>query len=493
MSQINILLLVFFICSFQLRAQQSIEGYAPKHSNKTAKLNRIVDFSTYRMEVIEKNTIDSLGNFSFNINTEKAFLSVIEIDNECGYLYVDPSTNKYNVLFPKNVENLNRFRKSTNQLVFKNLPKNDLNTLILDFNLRLDYFLYGDTNSLIRMAKRNQEFRDSLDVFKEKLIPLYGNIKKEFLHNYIRYSIASIEQLTNFKNSEQSRLMNYNFYLNEMPVLYNNNAYMSFFNQFYENILSIPESANEEKINFAINNYNSLEKLDLALANDYFLKNERIRELAIINGLSKIFYNKYFNANNILSILNEIKLSSKFEEHKKISSYLIQTLTNLNRGTESPKFQLNNQYNESISLKNLKGKPIYINFFSTSNTQSLLEMEIIKSLHEKYSKVISFISISVDKNSTDYNNYVLNYSDYKWNICHYKYNHQIIEDFKLKSLPKYVLIDKNGRIDQAPAYSPIPDGNNHSIDETFFSILKSSSKKNEFNVGKKDTSIGGEN
>ncbi len=89
------------MCSFQLRAQQSIEGYAPKHTNKTAKLNRIVDFSTYRMEVIEKNTIDSLGSFSFNINTEKAFLSVIEIDNECGYLYVDPSTKKYNVLFPE--------------------------------------------------------------------------------------------------------------------------------------------------------------------------------------------------------------------------------------------------------------------------------------------------------------------------------------------------------------------------------------------------------
>ena len=482
-----------FVSSFQLNGQLSITVLAPKHINKFAKLNRIVNFSTYRMEVIEKTSIDSLGKFSFNINPENAFLSVIEIDNEYGYLYVDPTTKKYDILFPENKDILNRFRKTNNQLVFNNLPNNDLNTLILDFNLRLDYFLYGDTISLIRMAKRNQEFRDSLNVFKEKLIPLYGGIKKEYLHNYIRYSIASIEQLTNFKDSEQSRLLNYNFYLNKMPVLYENNAYMSFFNQFYDNILSIIENGNEEKIKFAINNYNSLEKLDLALANDYFLKDDRIRELAIINGLSEIFYNKYFNANNILSILNEIALKSKFLEHKKISNYLIQTLTNLNRGTKSPEFQLVNQFNDSILLKKEKGKAVYLNFFSTANTQSLLEMEIIKSLHNKHSEAITFISISVDKNKADYENYVRDYSDYKWNICHYNFNHQLIDDYKIKSIPKYILIDKNGEINQAPAYSPIPDGNNHSIDETFFSIHKTITPNREFNVGKKDPRIGGEN
>mgnify|MGYP006177937369 CR=1 FL=1 len=478
---------MLFVSSFHLNGQLAINVLAPKHINKSAKLNRIVNFSTFRMEVIEKTSLDSLGKFSFNINPENAFLSVIEIDNEYGYLYVDPTTKKYDILFSDTKENLNPFRKTTNQLVFNNLPDNDLNTLILDFNLRLDYFLYGDTVSLIRMAKRNQEFRDSLNVFKEKLIPLYGGIKKEYLHNYIRYSIASIEQLTNFKDSEQSRLLNYNFYLNNMPVLYENNAYMSFFNQFYDNILSIVENSNEEKIKFAINNYNSLEKLDLALANDYFLKDARIRELAIINGLSEIFYNKYFNANNILSILNEIVLKSKFIEHKKISNYLIQTLTTLNRGTQAPEFKLVNQLDDSVILKQEKGKTIYLNFFSTANTQSLLEMEIIKSLHKKYSEAITFISVSVDKNKADYENYVRDYSDYKWNICHYNFNHQLIDDYKIKSIPKYILIDKNGGINQAPAYSPIPDGNNHSIDETFFSIHKTITPNREFNVGKKDS------
>jgi peroxiredoxin len=491
MRQIHILFLLLLFSSSTLHGQIHLNGLAPKHINKSAKLNRIVDFSTFRMEVIDRTKIDSLGRFSFKINPQNAFLSVIEIDNEYGYIYIDPTTLKYDFLFPDNKENVNRFRKTTNQLIFNDLPSNDLNTLILDFNLRLDYFLYGDTNSLIRMAKRNQEFRDSLNVFKEKLIPLYGAIKKEYLHNYIRYSIASIEQLTNFKDSEKSRLLNYNFYLNNMPVLYENNAYMSFFNQFYENILSIAENNNEEKIKFAINNYNSLEKLDLALANDYFLKDERIREMAIINGLSEIFNNKYYNANNILSILNEIALKSKFSEHKKISTYLIQTLTNLNRGTKAPDFKLINQFNDSILL--IKGKTIYLNFFSTANTPSLLEMEIIKSLHEKYSKTITFISVSLDENKADYENYVLRYSDYKWNICHYNFNYQLIDDYKIKSLPKYILIDKTGKINQAPAYSPIPDGNNHSIDETFFSIQKSRKPNKEFNVGKKDARIGSKN
>ena len=98
-----------------------------------------------------------------------------------------------------------------------------------------------------------------------------------------------------------------------MPVLYSNNAYMAFFNQFYEKVLSLPETSNEDKIKFAINNYNSFQKLDLVLAEDYYLKDKRIRELAIINGLAEIYYNKYFNPNNILSIIKEIELKSQYD------------------------------------------------------------------------------------------------------------------------------------------------------------------------------------
>ena len=475
-----------FILPLTHIAQTTINGIAPKHATKFATINKIVNFSNFKLELIEKSPIDSLGNFQFKSTNNKAFLAVIEIDNEYGYLYIDPTTPQYDLLFLNNEQTINPLRKKNIQLIFNNLDKDDLNTLILDFNLRLDYFLYGDTAKIVRMAHRTQEFVDSLEQFKNQLISYYGGVKKQYLHNYIRYSIGSIEQLTSTKDIEKNRLLTYNFYLHKMPVLYENNAYMTFFNQFYDNTLSLPESGNQEKIKFAINNLNSLEKLNEALSNDYFLKDSRIRELAIINGLSQVYYKNSFDPNNILSILKEIENNSAFIEHKKISKNLIQTLTHLNKGTKAPIFNLTNQFNEQINLSKEKGKHIYLSFFTSDSPKSIMEMEVIKSLHEKYADNISFISISLDKEKRNYINFTKEYADYKWNICHYNFNHNIINDYQIKNIPSYVLIDKNGIIDQAPAYSPIADGNSTSIEKTFFYIKKNNTSEKKFKIGGKN-------
>ena len=482
----RIIATVLLFTNVVITSQTIIDGLAPKHKKKFATLNKIVNYSNFRLELIEKTTIDSIGNFQFSVNCENAFLAVIEIDNEYGYLYMDPSTSSYNLLFMNNDEIINPLRKKNVQLTFNDLSKNDLNTLILDFNLRLDYFLYGDTAKIVRLAQRTQEFSDSLDQFKSKLITYYGDIKKQYLHNYIRYSIGSIEQMTNSRDIEKNRFETFNFYLKDMPVLYENNAYMTFFNQFYDNTLSLPESGSDEKVRFAINNYTSLDKLHEALSTDYFLRDKRIRELAIINGLSQIYYKNSYDPNSILSILREIQHTSDYKEHKKLSANLISTLTHLNRGTTAPNFVLTNQFDENIKLNELKGKYIYISFFSSESSTSILHMDVIKSLYEKYSDNITFISISLDKDKDNYINFCNEFKDYKWNICHYDFDHNIVRDYQLKNIPSYILLDKEGNIDQAPAYSPIADGNSVSIEKTFFTIKKNNSSKKEFKIGGKN-------
>ncbi len=468
-------------------SQIVISGAAPNHKNETVTINRYTDYFTYNYDVLNIQEIDSLGNFQFNLEVENGFLAIIKIENKYGYIYLDPEAESYQIYFPssKNIGN-DILSNIPVQLIFNDLPRNDLNTQILDFNLRLDYFLYGDTTRLIRMAKHEKEFKDILNDFKEKLIPLYQSIKKEYLHNYIRYSIASIEQLSFNSNKEKNRLNTYNFFLKDLPVLYQNDAYMIFFNQFYENILSIPEISNEEKIKFAINSYNSLDKLNEALANDYYLKDPKIRELAIIKGLGSIFYNKYYNASNILSILNEIKTNSLFTDHKKIANNMILTLTNLLPGFEAPPLSLMDQNKEELSIRKFKDNYIYLNFFSTNNSQSLIEMDLIFELKKKYNNNITYISICLDKKETDYLNYLKNNPSMDWYICHYNNDLKIISDYKVRNIPKYILINPDGTINQAPAYSPNPNSQYVSIEKTFFNVHKDYQKKKNFRIGKKN-------
>ena len=485
---------ILFFCPFIIKtcfSQIVIEGYAPTYKTSQVSLLKYSDYFSYKQEVIEQNTIDSNGIFNFQIKTDKAFLTIIQIENIYGTLYIDPSTKKYKVFFPEYEDNYHGIRNHSQkniQLVFQDLSVDDLNTMILDFNLRLDFFLIGDTSKLIRMANHGKSFKDSLDVFKQKLIPLYKNVKKEFLHNYIRYSIALIEQLSDRSNHKKNSIYVYNSYLKEFPILYQNDAYMQFFNNFYENIISIPELSNEEKIQFAINNYGNLKKLDEAFANDYFFHDQQIRELAIIKGLGEIFYDIHYDQQNILSILEEIKLNSLYNDHKKIANNMIYTLTKLMPGFSAPDFKLINQKNKTISLSSNKGKYIYLGFFSTWNSRSLLEMQILKDLKKKYNNII-FISICLDKNKNDYLSFIRENPELDWAICHYNNNSKILSDYNINSIPIYYLINPDGTINQAPAYSPNSpntDGTNQTIDKTFFYIKKNSEIKNDNKIGGKN-------
>ena len=71
------------------------------------------------------------------------------------------------------------------QLLFINLESNDINNLILDFNLQLDYFLYVNMQAY-KMPKHNKEFQDSLNEFKISLTKRYKNYPIKF---YIMHSL----------------------------------------------------------------------------------------------------------------------------------------------------------------------------------------------------------------------------------------------------------------------------------------------------------------
>ncbi len=271
-----------------------------------------------------------------------------------------------------------------------------------------------------------------------------------------------------------------------MPVLYDNDAYMIFFNQFYKDYFKNSMFVDAEKIKFTINNHNSLSKLNELLSADFFLKDKRIRELVIIRSLGEEFYNYDYIPNNIISILLEINKNSEFEEHKNIALEIIEATTNLQPGTIAPSFSLNNQDEKTVTLESLNGKHTYINFFSSSNPQCLLEMEVIDKLEKKYYRKVNFLSICIDKDVQDYSYYINNHKNFKWPICYFNGNINIINDYKVLNTPKYILINPDGSINQAPAYTPLPNGISESIEHTFFNIQKRNNKERPFKIGGKN-------
>ena len=464
----------------------SIEIIAPSYQNKSIIWKKKTDYISNQYQIIDQKKIDSSGRIILHGNFEQTELTELSIGRSHGFIYVDTSTKNYIVYFPKDslLDTLS-LQKSQIQLIFLDLVKNDVNNLIIDFNLYYDYFLYGDTNKLIRMARHDEEFQDSLNDFKIFASKKYGPNKIKYLHNYIRYEIALLEQMAHQSKGDIYRAYLFNTYLKKNEINYNNDAYMQFFNLFYFKTFRIGGNELYEKILFTINHLQDYEKLNSILLSNQYFQPEKLRELAIIKGLYDGFSTNEFSSKVVISMLTEIIKNSKWKKHQQITQNCINELLKYKIGERCPEFHLINQKGEYLNTKKCENYFTYINFFATWNHKSLQEMEIINKMSLKYN-FINFISVNMDQKDVNYKNYIKEKNHFDWHICKPVNREEIINTFDIDHLPTHILIDPKGSIAQYPAYPPTPLYNNQSIDVTFFNIQKNNTTKSTFGIGGKN-------
>ena len=469
--------------SLYINAQTTIFVSAPDYIGKYAILNTSEDPVTYTNKKLDKKRIDSTGQFSFKVDTNIVLKAYIDIGSTSGFLYIDPTTENYHLYFPKK-ESEKRLNNNSVSIIFDSLPKDDLNTLILEFNYRIDDFLYGDTLKKQRLLLQDDSFKDSLNQFKKVLIEAYRPIKNKYFHEYIKYTIANLEELYMGRGMLKNKIYIFETYIANKPILYNNDAYMDFFTLNFEHFF-MTNVGLIDKIRHAIDNYASAEKLDEVLINSPFLRNDTVRELVTILNLNKAYYKNTFNTSNIKLVLNQILKNTKIKEHHLIISNLLKQYHLLTPGSKAPNFTIYTPKNDTVNLSDFTGKYVYIQFWSTWNQASLQELKIMKDMKDKYGKYIEFISLSLDDNEQDFIDWRLRNPDYNWTFAHYKGENDLLMNYAIKSVPSYVLIDPKGEIVDAYAMSPAPKYPKPSIDKTFFYIKKKAEPNTKRNVGGK--------
>jgi len=129
------------------------------------------------------------------------------------------------------------------------------------------------------------------------------------------------------------------------------------------------------------------------------------------------------------------------------------------KGQPSPKFMNYENYDGSTaSLDDFKGKYVYIDVWATWCGPCKGEIPFLKEIEKKYhGKNIEFVSISVDtKNNTD-----------KWKkmvgdeelvgiqlLADNDFSSQFIQDYLIKGIPRFILLDPQGNIVNANAPRP---------------------------------------
>lgn len=128
-------------------------------------------------------------------------------------------------------------------------------------------------------------------------------------------------------------------------------------------------------------------------------------------------------------------------------------------GNQCPNGSLKKIDNSIVEINSFRGKYVIIDFWATWCAPCLKEAPLFKKIAEKYkTENAAFISISVDENIDDWKHYV---SENKWTGNNYWFGMQEDEPFfslvyskhtlenkemVLIGLPKYVIIDPNGKI-----------------------------------------------
>lgn len=158
-------------------------------------------------------------------------------------------------------------------------------------------------------------------------------------------------------------------------------------------------------------------------------------------------------------LYNAIMKLSTDEEFKTEITKKFKTLSKLVEGSISPKFNnYENNNGGTSSLDDFKGKYVYIDVWATWCAPCKAEIPSLKKIEEQYkNKDIVFVSISIDKQKAHdaWKKMIVDlemggvqlFADKDWKSS-------FILDYGIRGIPRFILIDKDGKIISSSAPRP---------------------------------------
>lgn len=174
----------------------------------------------------------------------------------------------------------------------------------------------------------------------------------------------------------------------------------------------------------------------------------------------------YDNAKNAVTYANDPKVyydlylqTSVDETYNKKITEIYNKVAALVKGSASPKFvDYENNAGGKTSLADLKGKYVYVDVWATWCGPCIREIPALKQVEKEFhAKNIEFVSISIDakKDHEKWKEMIVDkelggmqlFADNAWQS-------QFIEDYVIKGIPRFILIDPDGNIVDADAPRP---------------------------------------
>ncbi len=137
----------------------------------------------------------------------------------------------------------------------------------------------------------------------------------------------------------------------------------------------------------------------------------------------------------------------------------IRKRSHLKPGSTAPNLLAVDTLGRVHSLSELKGKVVYIDFWASWCAPCIEALPYIEKINAKYnSQEFMVLQVSLDRSKRDWLHFIRkrNPSASQW-LVENTSSEQVVNDFALAGIPRYVLVDKEGRLIDASADSPNSD------------------------------------
>lgn len=420
-----------------------VEGVSQAYANKRIELIKLIDEFNGLEKVMASQTIDQNGNFKFEFEAQESQKIVLRIGAYKTYLYVAPKAT-YKLKIDKFDESsappLSKIKLLSYDLLAQDTDS--INYRIVDVGVCLSKFQdrhYGEY--------LHNSFKKSLPELEASLDSI--ETKSDFITQYKRYVLARQKLLGSHKKREL-----FEQYIEHEAFLKNNSAYTEFFNDFYKKWFYQYNSDTEIlTLNSAIKNQNLDSLKWLMNQNDYVQRTEIIEQVILTELYREATEAKKYSRENLAALIKQLGVESKSESIKENCRRKLEKLMNLKVGDQAPDFTFNDQYGNEISLNQLKGKYVYLDFWTTWCDPCIRSFRILDSLNFKFKDSLQIVSINLNANEDIYNDFIQQ-KNIDWISIWAGNDTKLKDQYELYAFPAQYLIDKNGKLMQAPAYAP---------------------------------------
>lgn len=453
-------------------AQTVVSGIAQNYPGQQIVAYRYLDLFSNTKEKIGSTKIDDLGHFTMSLPIHEDQFVVFTVNRINAEVFFE-ADKKIDFVFHRPARGTPRTFANTNTL---GTTANPINFSIQDFDREYERFLEESSFSLkLKMfagksfQKAHEEslkgfqvknirksdstkvaevetYEEQLDLFEKNSYTKYQQQmdSSPFFKDYIDFSFAKLKLI----NVSKDNL--YDNYLTR-KLNFENPAVVEFFKSFYNNIWQ--QEAHAKKLISILKNERNYYSIDTAAASIPYLEKEEIRHLAIVNGLYQAYNAKLASQEMILTILvREAKMSDSFATI--VATNFVNKIIQYKKGVKLKDFKLLDKKENIVTIADIEGKFVYINFFTSWCNSCEGEMYIMNNLKKKYGKEISFVSINMDDDYSAFKTFLSKHRQFDWKFLYGPSEDEILKIFNVQTIPTYLFIDSQGNWINANTKAP---------------------------------------